>query len=157
MANITREEYEKIRNLKELDIQSCSYCQRLNILNLGWKPFGNHYCRKHEVKHVLCWELCYRACVNILKCELQQKKKEIPTQPVKPNRPYDWASCYSCGKELKGAGKTGKIKNRNDPRFWGINSVYRILCLECVGRKFYNRLVDWQRKKFREYVRRRYV
>jgi len=61
-----------------------------------------------------------------------------------------------CGKELKGAGKTGKIKNRNNPGFWGIGSSYKIMCLGCIGKEFYRRMVDWQRKKFREYRRRGY-
>jgi len=49
------------------------------------------------------------------------------------------------------------VKNRNNPGFWGIGSVYKILCLECIGKKFYKRMVDWQRKKWREYRRRGYV
>ena len=36
---------------------------------------------------------------------------------IKPNKSYDKCACYLCGKELKGAGKTGKIKNRNNPSF----------------------------------------
>jgi hypothetical protein len=78
-------------------------------------------------------------------------------KPVEPNKPYDLASCYLCNKELRGASKKSAIKNRNNPGFWGIGSSYKILCLECIGRKFYKRMVDWQRKKFREYVRRGYV
>jgi hypothetical protein len=27
--------------------------------------------------------------------------------------------------------------------------------LECIGKEFYRRMVGWQRKKFREYLRRR--
>jgi hypothetical protein len=30
------------------------------------------------------------------------------------------------------------------------------LCLKCLGKKYYNRLVNWQRKKYREYIRRGY-
>ena len=75
---------------------------------------------------------------------------------MKPNRPYDLTNCYLCFKELKGASKKGVIKNRNNPNFWGIGSVYKILCLKCIGKEFYNRLVDWQKKKFREYLRRGY-
>jgi len=52
-----------------------------------------------------------------LGCELTRKRAKKREEPTKPNRPYDWANCYLCFKELKGAGKTGKIKNRNDPKF----------------------------------------
>lgn len=157
MARISWEEYQRIRNLKELDLQQCYYCHKITILNLGWKPFGKYYCQKHEKEYFLCWELCYKVCVNILNCELVRERKQVPPEPVKPNQPYDKCVCYSCGKELRGAGKTGKIKNRNDPKFWGIKSEFKIMCLGCIGKRFYRRMVDWQRKKFREYVRRGYV
>jgi hypothetical protein len=32
---ITQAEFERIKDLQELDIQVCSFCQRTNILNLG--------------------------------------------------------------------------------------------------------------------------
>jgi hypothetical protein len=67
------------------------------------------------------------------------------------------ANCYVCSKELKGASKKGVIKNRNNPSFWGIKSIYKIMCLECLGRKFYNRLSVGKRKTFRKYLKRGYV
>jgi hypothetical protein len=94
---------------------------------------------------------------NIIGCELVRKRTKRTEEPVKPNKPYDLTNCYLCFKELAGASKKGVIKNRNNPNFWGISSSYKILCLECLGKKFYNRLVDWQKKKFREYLRRGYV
>jgi len=68
---------------------------------------------------------------------------------------YTW--CESCDKTIEVASKKRVVKNRNDPRFWGVESEFKILCLRCIGKKFYKRMVDWQRKKFREYVRRGYV
>jgi len=68
-----------------------------------------------------------------------------------------WTSCEGCKKIIWGAGHHRIIKNRNDPKFWGVRSKFKILCLRCIGKKYYKRLVDWQRKKFREYVRRGYV
>lgn len=155
-TRLTQEEYQKIRDIKTLDLEICDY-QHVNILNLGWEAWGKWYCSKHEKEHILCPELCLPVSRNIIGCELVRKRTKRSEKPVKPNRPYDWASCYLCFKELKGAGKHGVIKNRNDPGFWGVSSSYKILCLECLGKKYYNRLVDWQRKKFREYRRRGYV
>jgi len=86
-----------------------------------------------------------------------RKRTKRTEEPVKPNRPYDWANCYLCFKELRGASKKGVVKNRNNPNFWGIGSVYKILCLECMGREFCGRMAGWQRKKWREYVRRGYI
>jgi len=101
--------------------------------------------------------LCLPASRNIIGCELVRKRSKRTEEPVKPNCPYDLANCYLCSKELRGAGKHGIIKNRNNPNFWGIGSVYKILCLKCIGKEFYNRLTSQQKKKFREYVRRGYV
>jgi hypothetical protein len=157
---ITRKEFDRIRNLKTLDIQTCDFCHRLNILNLGWKPFGKFYCRLHQAEYIVCWELCYKVCLNIWGCQLYREVEPArPDErpPIKPNRPYDWANCYLCGKELRGAGKTGKIKNRNNPRFWGLNTEYGILCLRCVGKKYYQKLAKSKRRTFNKYVKRGYV
>jgi hypothetical protein len=155
MVRISQAEYQRIRNLKELDIEVCDY-GHLNILNLGWEVWGKWYCVNHEREHVLYPRLCLPVSRNI-GCELLRKRTKRSEEPIKPNRSYYLTNCYLCFKELKGAGKHGIIKNRNNPSFWGISSSYKILCLECLGKKFYNRLVDWQRKKFREYIRRGYV
>lgn len=154
---ITRKEFDRIRHLKILDLQWCSFCHRLNILNLGWKPFGKFYCRLHEAEYTLCWELCYKVCLNIWGCELYKREKPIAIEPIKPNRPYDLANCYLCGKELKGAGKTGKVKNRNNPGFWGIESEWKVLCLGCLGKKYYQKLSGSKRKTYGKYVRRGYI
>ena len=155
MTTISREEYQRIKSLKELDLEFCDY-GHLNILNLGWEAWGRWYCSKHEREHVLCPNLCLLVSRNI-GCELTRKRTKRSEEPVKPNRPYYLTNCYLCFKELKGAGKHGVVKNRNNPNFWGIGSSYKILCLRCIGKEFYGRMVGWQRKKWREYVRRGYV
>lgn len=149
------EEYQRIKDIKILDLELCDY-GHLNILNLGWEPWGKWHCNKHEKEHVLCPELCLPVSRNIIGCELVRKRTKRSGEPVKPNRPYDWASCYLCSKELRGAGKTRKIKNRNNPNFWGIGSVYKILCLRCIGKEFYNRLSSGKKKSYRKYLKRGY-
>lgn len=154
---LTQKEFDRIRNLKTLDIQVCNFCHRLNLLNLGWKPFKNYYCRLHEAEYLVCPDLCYKVCRNIWGCQLYQSVELEPLiEPVKPNKPYDLATCYLCSKELKGAGKTGKVKNRNNPSFWGIKSEWKILCLKCLGKKFYSKLEPSKRKTFNKYVKRGY-
>jgi len=155
-TKLTWEEYQRIKDIKALDLEICDY-QHINILNLGWEPWGKWYCQRHDKEHVLCPELCLPVSRNVIGCELVRRRTKIRPEAPKPNKPYDWASCYLCGKELRGAGKHGVIKNRNNPNFWGIGSIYKILCLECIGKRFYGRMVEWQRKKFREYLRRGYV
>ena len=154
---ISQKDFDRIRHIKTLDLQLCDFCQKLNILNLGWKPFGKFYCRLHEAEYLVCWKLCYKVCRNIWGCQLYRKEEAEPLiEPVKPNKVYDLASCYLCSKELKGAGKTGKIKNRNNPSFWGIKSERKILCLKCLGKKFYNKLEPSKRKTWNKYVKRGY-
>jgi hypothetical protein len=156
---LTRKEFDRIRNLKILDIQICDFCYRLNILNLGWKPFGKFYCRSHEVEYLVCWELCYKVCRNIWGCQLFKEvpPMELAVSLVKPNRPYDLASCYLCLRELKGASKKGTIKNRNNPSFWGIESEWKVLCLGCLGKKFYKKLSSSKRKTYQKYLKRGYI
>jgi len=155
MAIIKQEEYERIREIKVLDLEICDY-GHVNILNLGRETWGKWFCNKHEREYVLCPGLCLPVSRNVLGCELVRKRSKRTEDPPKPNKPYDWASCYLCGKELKGAGKHGVVKNRNNPGFWGVSSSYKILCLGCIGKEFYKRMVGWQRKKWREYRRRGY-
>jgi len=106
---------------------------------------------------VLCPELCLPVSRNVIGCELVRKRAKRVEEPIKPNRTYDLASCYLCNKQLKSASKKGVIKNRNNPNFWGIGSVYKILCLECIGREFYKRLSSSKKKTWRKYLGRGYV
>jgi len=152
---ITRKEFERIRDLKILDIQLCSFCQKLNILNLGWKPFGKFYCRLHEAEYILCPELCYKVCLNIWGCELYQEVRKVSRAVIPSNQKYNWAKCYCCGEKLKGAGKTGIVKNRNNSTFWGIEEKF-ISCLECIRKKFYGKLEPGKRRTFNKYVKRGY-
>jgi len=116
MAIIKQEEYERIREIKVLDLEVCDY-GHVNILNLGREAWGKWFCRKHEKEHVLCSGLCLPVSRNVLGCELLRKRVKRTEGPPKPNKPYDWANCYLCFKELKGASKKGVVKNRNNPGF----------------------------------------
>lgn len=157
MTEISRKDWNKIKDLKELDLEKCSFCNKLNLLNLGWRSFGKFNCLKHEKDYVLCWKFYYKVCLNILGCELKQVRRKSEKEPIKPNRAYDLANCYLCSKELKGASKKGVVKNRNNVEFWGIKSNYKILCLECLGRRYLSKMSDGKRKTFRKYKRRGYV
>lgn len=153
---LTWEEYQKIKDIKILDLEICEF-RHVNILNLGWEAWGRWYCGKHEKEHVLCPKLCLPVSKNILGCELIRKRTKRTEEAIKPNRPYDLANCYLCSKELAGASKKGVVKNRNNPNFWGIGSVYKILCLGCIGKEFYNRLSSSKKNTWRKYAKRGYV
>ncbi|CAI2193071.1 13216_t:CDS:2 [Funneliformis geosporum] len=91
-TKLTWEEHRRIKDIKILDLELCDY-GHMNILNLGWEA-------------------------NIIGCELTRKRSKRTEEPIKPNCPYDLASCYLCR----------------------IGSAYKILCLECIGKEFYQRM-----------------
>ena len=155
---ISQKEYQKLNQLKELDIQICSFCQKTNILNLGWEAFYKVLCQACREEHVLCPELCLKVARNIFDCWLYVELPRIGViEVVKPNRVYDWANCYLCSKELAGASKKNVIKNRNNPSFWGVSSSYKILCLGCIGKRFYEKLSKSKRRTYHKYLKRGYV
>lgn len=154
---ISKQELDRLKGLKELDIQVCDFCHRLNILNLGWKPFGKFYCRIHEADYTVCWQLCYKVCLRIWDCQLYKKEQETQRKVITTNQKYYKSNCYLCSKELKGAGKHSTIKNRNNPSFWGIDTAFKILCLGCLKKKFYRKLGKEKRKMLNKYLRRGYV
>ena len=149
MTKISWEEYQRIKDIKELDIEICDY-GHMNILNLGWPSWGKWFCNKHEREHVLCPELCLPVSRNVIGCELVRKRTKRREEPVKPNKPYDWASCYLCGKELRGASKKGVIKNRNNPSFWGLECKEKVLCGNCLEKRK-EEMKSLRRAKFNEY------
>ena len=157
-TELTWTEYQRIKDIKILDLELCDY-GHLNILNLGWKAWGKWWCKEHEKEHVLCPSLCLPVSRNIIGCELVRKrgKKAGEREGIAVNQEYYRAKCYLCGKELGGAGKHGVVKNRNNPGFWGVSSSYKILCLECVGRRFYKKLSSSKKKTWRKYLKRGYV
>jgi hypothetical protein len=108
------------------------------------------------VEHVLCPELCVGVARNLFGCHLYVEYKLVRREVVKPNREYDKCACYLCGQELAGASKKGVVKNRNNPGFWGINTEYKILCLKCLGKKFYLGLSPSKKKTFNKYLKRGY-
>ena len=157
VVKISQEEYQKLSQLKELDIQQCSFCSKITILNLGWTPFKKLHCQACQEEHVLCLELCVGVARNIFGCHLYQEFKPVGREVVPPNKPYDKCACYGCGKELRGASKKSAIKNRNNPSFWGIKSEWKILCLKCLGKKYYPSMSKGKQKTFNKYVKRGYV
>ena len=156
MTTLTYREWTKIKDLKFLDLQVRNFCQKLNILNLGWKPFKELYCSTDEKEHTLCPELCLKVAKNILGCKLYQELKETTHKEISSNQKYNRANCYLCAKGLKGAGKHGTIKNRNNPSFWSITSNFKILCLACIKKNYYSELEKEKRKTINKYIRRGY-
>ena len=109
-------------------------------------------CLERELKET------YKLFASSLR-EMEEKLKECQCE-VSPKVRVgsdDYAWCEKCKGTIGVASKKRVIKNRNDPRFWGVSSVYKILCLECLGKKFYGRMNERKKKVWREYMRRGYV
>lgn len=68
---------------------------------------------------------------------------------------YGYAYCPKCETKIEGAGKHGTIKNRNDPKFWGLNIEEKVLCLECL-QKFQEKMPLRKKYLFNEYSKRGY-
>jgi len=60
--------------------------------------------------------------------------------------------CGNCSKEIKGAGKHGKAKNRNNPAFWGLEVREKVLCGECLRRRK-GSMSAIRRMKFNQYAK----
>jgi len=157
VVKISAKENQKLSQLKELDIQVCSFCQKITILNLGWGGFEKLHCQACREVHVLCLKLCVGVARNIFGCDLFKEYKPVGREVVPPNKPYDRANCYLCGKELAGASKKGVVKNRNNPSFWGVESEWKILCLKCIGKRYYQSMSRGKQRTFNKYVKRGYV
>jgi len=66
-----------------------------------------------------------------------------------------WTYCEKCEERIGSAGHHGVIKNRNDPKFWGLNTKEKVLCGFCLG----NLIESMPRRKkylFWEYGKRGY-
>jgi len=44
----------------------------------------------------------------------------------------DWTKCQGCGELMAAASKKRVIKNRNDPKFWGLNVKEKVSCGNCL-------------------------
>jgi hypothetical protein len=63
---------------------------------------------------------------------------------------YGYTCCGKCEARIEGAGKHGIIKNRNDPKFWGLKVEEKVLCGSCLeNQKVF--MSPSRRAKFNEY------
>ncbi len=97
---------------------------------------------------------------------LQEDKKKLEREcfcEVNPKvrTPYidssgeGWIYCKICERRIGSAGHHGVIKNRNDPRFWGLSVEEKVLCGGCLG-KLVEEMPKRKKYLFWEYGKRGY-
>lgn len=129
----------------DLEKKYCCGCSRKILEELEWEEslvdsdqqLLNDYRQRVIICH--CWET------------------ELPRVKYLNSDGSGWTECQRCEKIISSAGHHGIVKNRNDPKFWGIETEFKILCLKCVGEKFYGELSGEKRKTYNRYVKRGYL
>ena len=62
-------------------------------------------------------------------------------------------NCERCQKNISAAEKKRVIKNRHDPRFWGLEIKEKILCFQCL-KAHYIDMPQGKKHTFRKYLKR---
>jgi hypothetical protein len=68
-----------------------------------------------------------------------------------------WSNCEgeNCKRIIDGAGHHRVVKNRNDPKFWGLEIKEKILCLNCL-QKFQEKMPISKKYMLNKYLKRGY-
>lgn len=88
----------------------------------------------------------YRRGIMVCEC----KNSEKPRPEYRRADGSSWTKCGECRTKLESAGHHGVIKNRNDPRFWGLNIPQKILCGNCLENKK-GEMTPFRRAEFNRY------
>ena len=90
---------------------------------------------------------------GVISCHCQEGEK--PRVNYLNSDGSGWTRCEKCEKIISSAGHHRTIRNRNDPRFWGLEVKEKVLCLECLG-NLVERMPVSKRYVFNKYVKRGY-
>ncbi|KLL05222.1 MAG: hypothetical protein MRERV_3c030 [Mycoplasmataceae bacterium RV_VA103A] len=133
--------------------------------NYGCLPVNNNCADewlrdKGHLENCRCLEAEARKLYSLVKDNLrryQEKLKDCQCKISEKVRVDDdhWTSCESCGEGLAVASKKRVIRNRNDPKFWGINVREKVLCGNCLT-NYQNKMPANKKYTFRKYLKRGY-
>lgn len=98
----------------------------------------------------------YELFANALR-EMEEKLKECQcvSSPKVRVSSDNFAWCERCEESIAVASKKRVIRNRNDPRFWGLEVEEKVLCGSCLG-KLVEQMPLRKKYLFREYEKREY-
>jgi hypothetical protein len=118
---------------------------------------------KEHLNNCQCLELEVKELVEIFASSLRKNEEKLKgckceksaktRTPYYDSKNYGYAYCEKCEAKIEGAGKTGVIKNRNNPRFWRLEIKEKVLCLECLG-KFQDKMPRRKQYLLAEYQKR---
>ena len=104
-----------------------------------WKQDEEH------LKSCDCLELEAKELYDLFASSLKRyhkRLKECKCEESEKSRVYyldsagsGWTYCEKCEKRIESAGHHGVIKNRNDPKFWGLDIKEKVLCGDCLESK----------------------
>lgn len=131
--------------------------------NYGRSPINANCARKwlknkQHLNNCVCLEQeaqeIYQLFTKSLR-EVEEKLKKCScktSQKTRIDSDY-YAYCEKCEKSIVAASKKRVIKNRNDPKFWGLEMKERILCGECLN-KLVAKMPASKKYTFNKYVKR---
>jgi hypothetical protein len=93
---------------------------------------------------------------DIISC--QCLKTEKPRVKYISSDGSGWISCEGakCERIISSAGHHRTIRNRNDPKFWGLETKEKVLCLGCLG-NLVEKMEANKKYVFNKYRKRRYI
>ena len=119
-----------------------------------WLKDRNHLnncdCLEQEAKesYLLFANSLQKSKEKLKECQCETSEK------VRVDSDY-YAWCEKCGETIKVASKKRVIKNRNDPKFWGLEVKEKILCLKCLV-NYQEKMLPRKKYLFNEYLKRGY-
>lgn len=93
----------------------------------------------------------YRSEIIICRCIEAEK----PRMKYLSSDGSGWIHCQGCRRRVASAGHHGVIKNRNDPKFWGLEVKEKILCGDCL-KNLVGQMPARKKYLFNEYQKRGY-
>ena len=145
---------------KQWKIELGEWLERYNCLPANAECAKKWLKDKEHLKNCDCLEKesqeLYLLFANSLKRH-QQKLKECQcetSEKIRVDSDY-YAWCEKCETSIPVASKKRVIKNRNDPKFWGLEIKEKVLCLKCLA-NYQEKMFPRKKYLFNEYLKRGY-
>lgn len=115
---------------------------------------------KKHLNNCACLKQESRQLHELFASSLKQTEKKLKncacekSEKVRVDSDY-YTYCEKCEKSVLVASKKRVIKNRNDPKFWGLEIKEKVLCGECLT-KFQDKMPVSKKYTFNKYQKRGY-